>query len=502
MTIRSNLLASWFAHLVMVAIGLYMVPFVRNTLEPGAYGVWVFINTLSGYTGLLYLGFGATTCRYVAKHQAEHDTTGLNKTVSTIFAFYSCMAGVVMLLATGLCVAAPWIDRWGSQPIREVQWVILINGLSTAIGMVGSVFGGVLIGSQRVGVKRTIEVTAGVARLGLAMACLKARPELSTLSLLFLGVTVLENINTCIVAHRAAPGLRIRRDLISRQTLSECSAFSGYSAIGLVAEQVIYLTDTLVIGFAIGTQHVEPYYIALRITQMIQEPLARIGEVVIPKAGQLHAQGRNQDLGRLVEKMVGLTLILVAGFFIGSWYFGGMLIRTWIGSGLDQSHRILMILLAAQIVAQPTIIFRKALLGMGIVRVPSLIDIAEAIMNLVLSLAFVFHWGIEGVAWGTFIPLVAIELLVFLPYACTAVGVRKRDLLAHAILPCLAPLAALWGYSHFVAKQGYPDGWITLIAIAAGGGGVLAAAGLPVLWLMKRETSPVGRTPLPVPHGE
>jgi len=60
-----------------------------------------------------------------------------------------------------------------------------------------------------------------------------------------------------------------------------------------------------------------------------------------------------------------------------------------------------MILLAAQLVAQPTIIFRKALLGMGIVRVPSLIDIAEAVVNLVLSLAFVFHWGIEGVAWGT-----------------------------------------------------------------------------------------------------
>lgn len=502
MTIRSNLLASWFAHLVMVAIGLYMVPFVRNTLEPGAYGVWVFINTLSSYTGLLYLGFGATTCRYVAKHQAEHDTAGLNRTVSTIMAFYACMAGVVILLATGLCLAAPWIDRWGTQPTREVQWVILLNGLSTAIGMVGSVFGGVLIGTQRVGVKRTIEVTAGVARFALALLCLKVRPELSTLSLLFLGVTILENFVTWIVAHRAAPGLRIRRDSVSLQTLKECSAFSGYSAIGLVAEQLIYLTDTAVIGFAIGTQHVEPYYIALRICQMIQEPLARVGEVVIPKAGQLFAQGRSRELARLIEKMVALTLVLVAGFFIGSWYFGGMLIRTWIGSGLDQSQRILVILLAAQIVAQPALILRKALLGIGIVRVPSLIDIFEAIANLLLSLALVFHWGIEGVAWGTLIPLVIVELFVFLPYACNAVGVRKRDLLSHSVLPCLIPLAALWGYCEIVARQGYRDGWITLIAIAAVGGAVLGAAGLPILWLLKREESDVVATPLPVPHGE
>ena len=98
-------------------------------------------------------------------------------------------------------------------------------------------------------------------------------------------------------------------------------------------------------------------------------------------------------------------------------YFGGMLIRTWIGEGLEQSQRILLILLAAQLVAQPMLILRKAMLGMGIVRVPALIDISEAVLNLILSISLVMFWGIEGVAWGTFIPLVFVELLVFMPYA-------------------------------------------------------------------------------------
>ena len=500
MSLRSNILASWVAHFVMVAIGFVMLPFVRNSLAPGAYGVWVFINTLSGYTGLLYLGFGATICRYVAKHVAKEEWTELNQVTSTIFCVYACMAGLVLLFAGGLCVAAPSLNRWGQQPVGEVQAVILINGLSTAIGMIGSVYGGILIGTQRVGLKRSIEVGAGVLRFFLAIGCLKLRPELTTLSLLFCGVTVLENLLMARLAYRQVPTLQLRRSHISRKTLHECLAFSGYSAVGLMAEQLIYLTDTVVIGFALGTNQVEPYYIALRICQMIQEPIARIGEVVLPRAGQLHSQGKHTELAQVVQRMVALTFVLVAGFFIGSAYFGGMLIRTWIGTGLEQSHRVLLILLAAQIVALPMVVLRKAMLGMGIVRVPSLIDIAEAVANLALSLALVFQWGIEGVAWGTFMPLVFVELLVFLPYACRQVAVRKRDLLQRSILPCLAPLAALWVFCEFVHRRGYPDGWFTLLSVAAAGGVVLLATGYPIVWLMQQgqESSPVGRAHYPV----
>ena len=98
----------------------------------------------------------------------------------------------------------------------------------------------------------------------------------------------------------------------------------------------------------------------------------------------------------------------------------------------------------------------------------------------------VFRWGIEGVAWGTFIPLVFIELFIFLPYACRQVGIRKRELFQHSILPCLFPLAALWAFCEVVSGQGYPVGWSTLLAVAGAGGVVLLITGYPIVWLMQR----------------
>ena len=136
MSLYQNILTSWIAHLALIAMGFYMLPFVRNTLAPeGAYGVWIFINMISAYAALLYLGFGATVCRYVAKHAANEEWTELNKVTSTIFAVYFSMAGVVLLFAAAFSAIAPFIDRWGAISVREIQAVILINGLTAAIGM-------------------------------------------------------------------------------------------------------------------------------------------------------------------------------------------------------------------------------------------------------------------------------------------------------------------------------------------------------------------------------
>jgi hypothetical protein len=54
----------------------------------------------------------------------------------------------------------------------------------------------------------------------------------------------------------------------------------------------------------------------------------------------------------------------------------------------------------------------------------------------------------------------------------------------------LVPLAALWTYCEIVARQHYPDSWITLMAITGSGGIVLLLAGAPIVCLMQRTAQP------------
>jgi O-antigen/teichoic acid export membrane protein len=120
-------------------------------------------------------------------------------------------------------------------------------------------------------------------------------------------------------------------------------------------------------------------------------------------------------------------------------------------------------------------IARKTLLGAGNVRVPALIDLLEAVLNLVLSLILIQFFGVQGVAWGTLVPLVIIEMFVLLPYAAGEFRVPVRDLVFDVISPAVLPLLALLGYCEATSRLDLPVNWISLLCVTAGGGIVLGA---------------------------
>lgn len=476
MTIKRNILASWFAHAVALVIGLFLMPFILHTMGDESYGVWVFVSSIAGYSGLLYMGFGATICKYVSQEVARENWDYLSRVVSTIFCFYLGTATAVLLGAVIFAGFAPWMNLWGETPARQVQMAILILGLSTASGMVGSVYGGILIGTQRFDLKRAIEIATGLTRVVLVVVFLNRQQGIVVLASVFLAITLLEQVLYVICARRVAPRIRVSTHLFGKSTFRECASFSTFTAIGSLSESLIYMTDTVVIGLVLGAKAVVPYYIGLRLCQMIRLPIEQIAEVVLPRAGQLHAKGETARLHKLLSMGMGLNLLLAGSFLIGAVYFGNLLIETWVGPGYEVSYQILVILLAAQVAALPMHVVRKTLLGAGSVKLSSVIDLSEAICNLVLSLILIQWFGIIGVAYGTLIPLIVIELGVLLPCSARQLGIPTLQMIRNCVQGQIIPLSALLGYSASVSRWPLESNWPTLLTVSAGGGAVLGAA--------------------------
>jgi O-antigen/teichoic acid export membrane protein len=342
-----------------------------------------------------------------------------------------------------------------------------------AAGMVGSVYGGVLFAAKRFDLVSGVQGATALIRLALTVLFLQQVHGLLTLAVIFLAVTLIENGLTAWLAYRQTPTLSVRRRWMTRSVLKECSGFSAFTSLRWISGRLIYLTDTVVIGFVLGPKAIVPYYIGARLVQMVHTPLEQIADVVLPSAGELHARGEREQLHALLAKGMGLAFLLAAGFWIGSAYFGERFLVTWMGETYPESHVVLLILLAAQVVAQPMIVARQVLLAMGRVRLPALLDVAEALANLGLSLVLVYSIGIIGVAWGTLVPMVIIELALLLPYSLRTIGAPARATLRQALLPALLPLSLLWAYCETVSRLDLPAGWVPILAITAGGGAVL-----------------------------
>jgi O-antigen/teichoic acid export membrane protein len=477
--VKVNIAASWIAHASAILIGVFLMPYVLHTLGDAMYGTWILINSVAGYSALLYLGMGHTICRYVSHHYAREEWDDLNGVVSVVFFMYAGLGAVVLAIAGVVAWLAPMLHDWGAVSITEVRAVILILGLNTAISIPGSVFGGLLTGIQRFDIERSISLVSGISRLVMTVVFLTSSWGLLTLALIFLGMTIFENAASILFAYRRVKTLSIRWHYVNRPTLQKCFSFGAFAFLDTVAFHMINLTDVVIIGAIFGDKVIVPYFIAQRLCKFIATPITQIGQVFMPRAGQLDANSERSKLQRLVTKGIGFSFLLAMGFFVGAGFFGDSLIRTWIGPGYSESHLLLMWLLGAQIVAIPVDILRSILLGVGHVRYPALIHLAEAIANVALTLVLIHPLGLVGVAIGTVVPVLLLELGFLLPFALRVLKFDSSHLLRQALAPQLGALFALLGYSFLVAEF-FPvqTGWIRLIAISVGGGAVLVAVWL------------------------
>ncbi len=203
----------------------------------------------------------------------------------------------------------------------------------------------------------------------------------------------------------------------------------------------------------------------------------------MPRAGELHERAQQAQLQRLVTQGVGAAFLLTMGFFIGAAFFGSTLIETWVGPGFQQSHILFLILLGTHIVAMPVEVFRYVLFGMGHVRTQAFINLAEAAANVALSLALIGPLGLLGVAIGTAIPVIVVEIGVLTPFALRKLEIAPSRLIRQALGPQLLALTTLLVYSFYVASNvQLQAGWLLLIAITIGGGISLAAGRLGFNW--------------------
>ena len=480
-SIKLNLTASWGAHAISLVIGFLLMPFVLRTLGDAAYGSWLFLNSIASYAGLMYLGFGDTIGRYVSKYHSEQNWEWLNRTVNIVFAVYSSMSLLALGIACLLAWVAPSWQNWGPESVHDVRLAILILGLNIAVGMTGSAFGGILMGIQRFDLERSIMIAADLLRAGLTFFFVQHNSGLVILSLIFLVVTVLENLAYVIVAFAKVPQLKLHWKYLHRDTAKECFGFSAFAFLNSIASQLIYATDALVIGVYLGNEAIIPYNIAMRLCHFIRRPIQQIGEVCMPKAGQLQADANGGSLRKLVIRSLGVALLLTCGLFIGTAFFGDAVIRTWVGEKYVDSHQILMILLGVQMVALPLHVLRSIMFGLGHVRGPSLMYLLEAVANFTLSLLLVKPLGVLGVAIGTAVPIVIVELGLLLPYVLRTLKLRFWETVTATVGPQIVPLIALAAYSLIVERQfEITSGWSKLIPVTVGGGVVLAGT-----WLLQ-----------------
>ena len=492
--ILKNVGSTWFSLGCDVLVGLFLSPIILHWLGDAAFGIWVLIFSITGYYGIFDLGIRSSVVRYVSKFSATDNVEDLAKIVNTALFTYSCL-GAASLILTG--ILSFYINRIFKIPPgmgSEAHWLLIIVGIAVGIGFPMGVVGGYLDGLQRFYVNNWANIVGDLLRLVFILIAIHHGRGLLTIAAITVGAPLFTSLMRSFVAYHIKP-VPLGFKYVSRKSLRTIVNYSSVTLLIMIATQLKFKSDNVVIATMISASAVTYFSIGARIVAYAQQVVMALAQNFLPIASQSEATGNMDRLRKVFvagNRFCAFTALPISTVLI---ILGKSIIEVWVGKKyVPISYPILAILLCSATLMWCQAASGRVLFGISKHRTWAFVTLGEGIVNLLLSITLVHYfqraghgpfYGIYGDALGTAIPLFC-TMTMFMPWhLCRQLGIRMTTYLREAYtLPVLitAPLAAaLLLVRHWFRAHNYKQ-----LAVQMAIAGVVYGAGVLWIFLTKR----------------
>lgn len=435
-----NLTSNWAVYFTAAVISFFMTPYIIGQLGQSAYGIWVLVGSFSGYLGLFDFGIGYAVVRYVARYTATGETEKRNEIISAAFYAASVLAALVMVVTIGVMLNAERLFTLPPELSAQARMVILLIGISIAVGFPLSVFSETLAGGlYRQDLVNVVSLSMALIRTMMVVVLLEAGTGLVGLGVAALAGSIAAYSWRLFILIRLMPGLSVKPAHVNRNAIKAIGGYSLYSFILVLSSRLAFYSDSVVVGIFRPMADVAVFGIAVGLTEYLRQFVFTMTRLVSPLASRFDPEADQAALRRLYYDGTRLSLLvsLPVTFLLLIW--GGRLIELWVGDRFVDSFPILQVLLVGHLLSFTQLVGGELLLGVGKHKMYALLSLAGAGVNVALSIALIQSSGLLGVAWGTTIPL-AILSLTYMPIAVSRlVGAALGDFCRQALLrPLLA----------------------------------------------------------------
>jgi O-antigen/teichoic acid export membrane protein len=457
-----NLVSNQVGFLLPALITFFLSPFVVHALGDELYGLWSLVVSFSGHYGLLTLGVQSAATRYVAHAAGARDAGTLNRYVNAGFllllpaAILACLAGSILaLFLEPLFHIRP-------EDLSPGGLACVLMALTTGVTFATAIFSSILAAFQRFDSLNIVKVSSTIVRSLFTVWLLFEGHGIVALAVLSLVIAAASGLGFAGLARLQCPGWKLSRSAVDRSSVKTLLVFGGKSLVGTAALALIYQTDLFVIGLFLGTEEITMYSLASTLLFYVLQFVNSIVHVLDPYATERFARGGVALVRDLFVEGSAFVYVL-GGIVVGSALaFSNSFFAIWIDPEHAAAGTILAILVVPQFFDMGARFGHSFLVGMASIGTFNAVTLAGGVLNLVLSLAFVRIWGIEGVAVGRLIPMVLVNSVWFIPYISRVLGIRASRICRGSVAPGLLVAVVAWGAGSAVQKVVVPAGWGSL----------------------------------------
>jgi O-antigen/teichoic acid export membrane protein len=456
---------NWLAFAATLGVSFFLTPFLIAGIGTARYDVWCVAESVLAYFTLLDMGVAACLVRYVAKHHAAGGRDPLNRIASSCLGLYTAAGLVALAVGTPVLIAlTPTLEAKAGNPGDVLPFTLLmLANLAATLPL--SVFPSVLDGLERFAAKSAVRMAFLALRTVGVVYVVSEGAGFVPLAAVFTAANLAEHAAMAGLCFRFLPGLRLHPWLIDRATLRQVRGYSIDAFLAMLAGRVTVQTGAIVVGLFLPAGQVTIFATAARLVEYAKTLLRTVTTTLTPGVSAMEATGDADGIRRLFLSTTRWVLYLVLPVNLGLWYFGKPFLVRWVPAvGADAMAPLAVLALTLAVgVAQS--VASRMLYGLGRLRLFARLALAEAGLNLLLTLVLVVPLGVDGVAVAVAVPNL-IFCAAVIAYTARLVGVGGRQYLAAWFPPLWANTvpATVWMLVGDVSPT-----WVAIgSAIAAG----------------------------------
>ena len=410
--LRRNLVSTYVVYGASVLAALVVTPVIVHALGKEAYGLWVFIGSITVFVQLLDLGVGPSVVRFGAHARGARTPEEISALASVGIVVYAIIGAATVVVGVVLAVVVPYLISIPDDLVDPARAATLLVVAGIAVRFPMGLFNNLLLGQQRYDVVNLGNLVGLVVYFVLVVSILPWYGGIVLLAAVTLLSTVVRLGVPLVWLRRELPFLRLRRALVDRLRVRELLAFSWHNFLIHLASKVAYSSDVIVVGIVLGAKAAALYGVPSRIFGLVLGLGTGATDLLYPAFAELEGADERRRQRRLLLAGLRLGMALMLLLALPLVLIPDQLIYGWIGPGWGPSSAVLALLGIVLLVHQPAQLLSQYLVARGYQQRLSVMLLFVVGANLVLSIVLARSVGIWGVAFATVVTEAAATLVL------------------------------------------------------------------------------------------
>lgn len=425
-------------------------PFFIDQLGIKQYGIWMLINTVIASIGVLNLGLGDATIKYVSKYNALNKPEGIKNIVEASYSVYLLLALSVILVGFSYSYLSEnfnWFNVTNDEQ-KTITTSVRIGVITLSIKFVEQIFFSVFKGLARYDIAAQLSILS------------KSTVLLTNVILVYLGyhlpdifagaaiVSSILLIVQAIVIKYHINGLSFF-PAYKKDVIKEIFSFGAWSWVQsifiIIASQVDKFLVASFAGVTILAYYTIGYMVYSQLHTVFAASVAWLFPLVSAKVE------KEEAMDDLYSRMLFFLTLFAFVAIVGIYILRDFIFELWLGQETyKNSYNFLIGFISYETLIVLTIIPYYFLNGSGNVKLNTLFEVCLKILNMVCMYLMFKIYGVTGIVYG-----LILSLIIYLPiqnYITVFKIYSRREITGSAILllPSLVLIVALNSQSQII----------------------------------------------------